>query len=764
MKVIILAAGLGTRFVGTLAGQDFNSYGAKGVPKAILKTQEGKTLAHWSYSSFSFWITNGVVKPSDFYFVIQREHEKEFRISDLIRESTHKMVNFIVLDNLTRGPAESALQALKQLHSTIGDSGVVISDCDHFFSTSSLLRILTSKHFENHFEVLCGITHPPVGLPKWSYALADSTSSNPFLFSVKEIAEKDANLAQRGAFGVVGCTFFKDIKSFCRIYDETFSIDYQKERYISALVSSQVDCGASVFAYFTEEAFPLGTAEDISEFQKVPTDLKAKVNRPNTYFVDLDGVLVQHDSGIHSDTERFTYPSSPHQKSIYEIRKEFWLGSRIVITTSRPSSEKNDVESELCRLGIPFDELLLGMGDGVRVVINDRKPKVSHLDTALALNLMRDFDELYPVSSSFHQGLKIVENLSSGSNASVLKLESHNGSLKIRKLVPVSKHSRSQVEVLRMQERWYGLVSQVLPDSVPKVYGSGFKDGFYFLDMEDLSHARDLSFTLKENNRATLFKCLTTLFASLDRIYNIYKLEINTKASVVLQKIINDRAIVGIKTFYSTKQAGVLLLNEREFITINNQTYRNPVLTLNEISESRFMEEKLKKLDRLFGSKRLIHGDLTAENVLVTPSPGSSNVRLTFLDPLAGKQDLESQEIPGGQMSLASPIFDWIKLMQSFYINYETWNSRSDVATIASNGDVLFRSELSNPDNETVAQINNQFFGRFQEIEEPILELLLALLLFRIVPYKVIDSIEKALYCFSLATTLLDRSKKYVLL
>ena len=61
-------------------------------------------------------------------------------------------------------------------------------------------------------------------------------------------------------------------------------------------------------------------------------------------------------------------------------------GHRIILITGRRESVRERTESELRRLGIPFDILLMGYADTGRVLINDVGSKVK----AHAVNVKRD--------------------------------------------------------------------------------------------------------------------------------------------------------------------------------------------------------------------------------------------------------------------------------------------------------------------------------------------------------------------------------------
>ena len=57
--------------------------------------------------------------------------------------------------------------------------------------------------------------------------------------------------------------------------------------------------------------------------------------------------------------------------------------------TGRRESQREVTERHLSDLGIVYDQLIMGIGGGDRILINDRKPD-SDRDTVYAINLTRN--------------------------------------------------------------------------------------------------------------------------------------------------------------------------------------------------------------------------------------------------------------------------------------------------------------------------------------------------------------------------------------
>lgn len=110
------------------------------------------------------------------------------------------------------------------------------------------------------------------------------------------------------------------------------------------------------------------------------------MSRPKTIFLDIDGTLVKHLGFIEKQsTEELELLPGTLEKIAEWDRK----GYNIILTTGRREGVRRQTEKQLEKAGIIYDKLIMGIGGGTRVVINDLKPdKEDH--TAIAINLKRN--------------------------------------------------------------------------------------------------------------------------------------------------------------------------------------------------------------------------------------------------------------------------------------------------------------------------------------------------------------------------------------
>ena len=109
------------------------------------------------------------------------------------------------------------------------------------------------------------------------------------------------------------------------------------------------------------------------------------MSKPKTIICDIDGVLLIHkNKGLSEQLN-----SKPLDGTIKKINEWDVKGYNIILITGRRESQRQKTEKQLYNFGIFYDKLIMGVGGGDRVIINDRKPN-SDRNTAYAINLNRN--------------------------------------------------------------------------------------------------------------------------------------------------------------------------------------------------------------------------------------------------------------------------------------------------------------------------------------------------------------------------------------
>ena len=109
--------------------------------------------------------------------------------------------------------------------------------------------------------------------------------------------------------------------------------------------------------------------------------------RPKTIFCDIDGTLVRHSAPIKTTNPNLELELLPGV--LGKLLEWDKLGYNIILVSGRRESSRLATEKQLAKLGIIYDQLILGIGGGKRYIINDRK-SYSREDYAIAINLDRD--------------------------------------------------------------------------------------------------------------------------------------------------------------------------------------------------------------------------------------------------------------------------------------------------------------------------------------------------------------------------------------
>lgn len=111
------------------------------------------------------------------------------------------------------------------------------------------------------------------------------------------------------------------------------------------------------------------------------------MSRAKTILCDIDGTLIkQYNQGI---SQQGTKSPPILDGTIDKINEWDRSGYNIILITGRRESQRKITEDYLAHLGIVYDQLIMGIGGGDRIIINDRKPD-SDRDTAYAINLERN--------------------------------------------------------------------------------------------------------------------------------------------------------------------------------------------------------------------------------------------------------------------------------------------------------------------------------------------------------------------------------------
>jgi len=109
-------------------------------------------------------------------------------------------------------------------------------------------------------------------------------------------------------------------------------------------------------------------------------------NKTKTIICDIDGTISHHTGDI-------TTIHQDHLQLLPGVKERFmeWdrKGYNIILLTGRRESYRQATEQQLSDVGIFYDQLVMGVKNGQRILINDMKPNNTD-PTAIAVNLVRN--------------------------------------------------------------------------------------------------------------------------------------------------------------------------------------------------------------------------------------------------------------------------------------------------------------------------------------------------------------------------------------
>ena len=110
-------------------------------------------------------------------------------------------------------------------------------------------------------------------------------------------------------------------------------------------------------------------------------------NRPKTILCDIDGTLVKHVAPCISTQVSHKMELLPG--TIEKLSEWDKKGYNIILISGRREGSRKETEKQLSEAGIIYDKLILGVGGGIRHLINDTKPNNTQ-DTAFSHTIKRN--------------------------------------------------------------------------------------------------------------------------------------------------------------------------------------------------------------------------------------------------------------------------------------------------------------------------------------------------------------------------------------
>lgn len=353
MNIVIPMAGLGSRF--KEVGID--------IPKPLIVVN-GKTMIE--HAALSLGIKGRHI------FITKKYDNQDYNkaLSEILKKIDPDSIE-ICLDVEQFGAADSCLYAEEYIDN---DEELIITNCDQILAwdPENFLEAVKDESVSGCIAVFESTD------PKHSFArIYDNT--------VTEIQEKNPISSS----ALIGLHYWKNGKDFVasakKLKSEYKSLG-MKEVYVAPTYNYMISNMKKIIPYNMPKNsyICLGTPKDVDIYQSKVKEYYTE--KPKTIFCDIDGTIIKH---VH----RFSYVGFEPAIALSNVINKFneWdsKGHKIILTTARKESARMLTEKQLTDLGLCWDQLIMGVTSGVRVLINDKQLQTDN-DRALSINLVTD--------------------------------------------------------------------------------------------------------------------------------------------------------------------------------------------------------------------------------------------------------------------------------------------------------------------------------------------------------------------------------------
>jgi NDP-sugar pyrophosphorylase family protein len=346
-------AGLGSRFF---------KNGIK-TPKPLIDVN-GKTLIEHSVESLGI--------DGKYIFITRKYEDINFnkQLSSILKKLKPDCIE-IQIDSVTSGASETALYAKKYIDN---DEPLIISNCDQLllWNHNNFTELLSSSNADGALVLFKSKD------PKNSFAEINNNI-------VTNVVEKNA-ITDNALVGVHYWKHGKDFVSSAKMLLNDFISNGLPECYISETYNFLISNNKKIVPYFiSKNSFiALGTPEDVSIYIGKVKEYYS--DKPKTIFCDIDGTIIKHS---HKFSDLIDTEPTILEGVLQKFNEWDSKGYKIILTTARKESARSMTESQLVRLGICWDILIMGVTSGNRILIND-KLRDEDKDRAISINIITD--------------------------------------------------------------------------------------------------------------------------------------------------------------------------------------------------------------------------------------------------------------------------------------------------------------------------------------------------------------------------------------
>lgn len=347
--VLIPAGGKSSRFIG-------NS------PKMMRTHPTGKLLIEMAIETFNDFKIDKV------FLITTKDLIETFDLKIKFNQAFGDRVELIELPLQTKSSVQTIHEGVKLIGEKINlHDSVFIKDVDN-------LVTFDHKNFDFSCSASIGYSVDRGGISRLANKSFFKIENNLITdFIEKKIVSDQIS---------VGTHYFKNLSEFMITASELLKLcnNNSSELYVSHIIAKNIYDGI-IYKYY--EA---GTYKDFG----TQNEWEEERNKFKTIFCDFDGTLVKN-IGKYGKTSWKDHSDALLKNNLDIIKSLNQNGSQIIITTSRPKSEKQYIKNLLKENGIICHEIICDLNHSQRIIINDYST-TNIYPTASSINLKRNSD------------------------------------------------------------------------------------------------------------------------------------------------------------------------------------------------------------------------------------------------------------------------------------------------------------------------------------------------------------------------------------
>jgi len=327
-------------------------------PKWLLTMPDGKLMYEKSIELLD------LTRFDNIFLVCLQEHLDKYTSVRSLKESFRKNYD-LELKVMSIEKSDSQSSTVNQLIKEVKLGGsFVVKDCDNIFNVDCTPGNFVGYLSINDFGL--------IDAKNKSYINIDNFGN------ITNIVEKKV-ISTDFCVGSYGFESTKDfVDGYSRISNNSNS--KTQEIYISHIIYSLLLKNKIFIARKSSNYIDFGTLREYRHY----------VSKSVTIFCDVDGVLLENGSKFAPDGWR-TRPILKNIQSIKKLQNEGFV--YLVITTSRPESEKEYLLDLFNKEGLKVSNFLFGMPHTRRILINDFS-NTNPYPSAVSVNIERNSPEL----------------------------------------------------------------------------------------------------------------------------------------------------------------------------------------------------------------------------------------------------------------------------------------------------------------------------------------------------------------------------------